>query len=109
MKKFNKPEPKMPINSKIVYNTLRVVDGDTQLGIMSKSKALDIAQSRGLDLVVITESAKPPVAKIIDANNIFMKQNGVKKKPQNDNVKVVLKLKRFSFDQILVITILIQN
>ena len=68
MKKFNKPEPKMPINSKIVYNTLRVVDGDTQLGIMSKSKALDIAQSRGLDLVVITESAKPPVAKIIDAN-----------------------------------------
>jgi len=74
MKKFNKPEAKAPINSRIIYNTLRVVDGDNQLGVMSKNKALSIAKDRGLDLVIVTESANPPVAKILDANKYLYEQ-----------------------------------
>ena len=74
MKKFNKPEAKAPINSRIIYNTLRVVDGDNQLGVMSKNKALSIAKDRGLDLVIVTESANPPVAKILDANKYIYEQ-----------------------------------
>lgn len=73
MRKF-KPEQKPPINGQIRYHELRVVDDSGQLGVMEKSKALGIAQSRGLDLVVITESAKPPVAKILDANKYFYEQ-----------------------------------
>ena len=74
MKKFNKPEAKAPINSRIIYNTLRVIDGDNQLGVMSKNKALSIAKDRGLDLVIVTESANPPVAKILDANKYLYEQ-----------------------------------
>ena len=37
-----------------------------QLGIMSKSEALRIAEFRNLDLVNISPMAKPPVCKIMD-------------------------------------------
>jgi translation initiation factor IF-3 len=74
MKKFSKPEPKTPINGQIRYSELRVVEDQGQLGVMHKSKALKIAESRGLDLVVITESAKPPIAKILDANKYLYEQ-----------------------------------
>lgn len=73
MRKF-KPEPKAPVNGQIRYRELRVVDDSGQLGVMDKNKALSIAESRGLDLVVITESANPPVAKILDANKYFYQQ-----------------------------------
>lgn len=37
-----------------------------QLGILSRSEAIQIAQEQGLDLVEISPNAEPPVAKIID-------------------------------------------
>lgn len=39
---------------------------DEQLGVMSTSQALQRAQDEGLDLVMISEEADPPVVKIID-------------------------------------------
>ena len=74
MRKFNKPEPKPLINGEIKFNTLRVIAESDQLGVLSKTEALRIAESKGLDLVVITESADPPVAKILDANKYFYEQ-----------------------------------
>lgn len=74
MRKFNKPEPKPLINGEIKFNTLRVIQESDQLGVLSKTEALRIAESKGLDLVVITESANPPVAKILDANKYFYEQ-----------------------------------
>jgi len=74
MRKFNKPEPKPSINGEIKFNTLRVIEESDQLGVLSKTEALRIAESKGLDLVVITESADPPVAKILDANKYFYEQ-----------------------------------
>jgi|TARA_B110000908_G_scaffold91523_1_gene108615 translation initiation factor IF-3 len=74
MRKFSKPEPQTPINAQIRYEKLRVVDDNGQLGVMNKSQALTIAQSRGLDLIVITESATPPIAKILDANKYLYEQ-----------------------------------
>ena len=65
MRKFSKPEPQTPINAQIRYEKLRVVDDNGQLGVMNKSQALTIAQSRGLDLIVITESATPPILSLI--------------------------------------------
>lgn len=74
MSKFKTPNVTIPINGQIIYNTLRVIDGNEQLGVMSKHKAISIAESKGLDLVVITETAKPPVAKILDANKYLYEQ-----------------------------------
>jgi translation initiation factor IF-3 len=44
-----------------------VIDEDgQQLGIMSRSEALQAAEERGLDLVEISPNADPPVAKIVN-------------------------------------------
>lgn len=46
---------------------MRVIDDDgKQLGILSRSEALQLADERGLDLVEISPDADPPVAKIVD-------------------------------------------
>lgn len=46
---------------------MRVVDeSGAQLGIMSRKEALDKARTAGLDLVEISPTATPPVAKIVD-------------------------------------------
>lgn len=55
------------INQNIRYPEARVIGEDgSQLGIMSVHDALDRAQNLGLDLVEVTDKAKPPVVKIID-------------------------------------------
>ena len=46
---------------------MRVIDQEgKQLGILSRSEALQLAQEQELDLVEISPDATPPVAKIID-------------------------------------------
>lgn len=48
-------------------NELRVIDQfGSQLGVLSRSEALKMAEEQGLDLVEISPEANPPVVKIID-------------------------------------------
>lgn len=55
------------INESIRAQELRVIDADgQQLGILSRSEALKLAEEAGVDLVEISPGATPPVAKIID-------------------------------------------
>ncbi len=55
------------INGEIRANELRVVgESGEQLGIMSRAEALSRASEAGLDLVEISPTAAPPVAKIVD-------------------------------------------
>jgi translation initiation factor IF-3 len=62
-------------NHQIKFDTLRVLDKDkTALGIMTKDEALKLARSQGLDLVLIVEKAKPPVAKIIELSKYKYEQ-----------------------------------
>ncbi len=55
------------INEAIRAENLRVIgpDGD-QLGILTRSEALKIAEEAGVDLVEISPNADPPVVKVID-------------------------------------------
>ncbi len=41
------------------------------LGVMETHKALQIAEEKDLDVVVVTENASPPVAKIVDFNKFL--------------------------------------
>lgn len=60
-------EPEVQMNDGIRSSELRVISDDgKQLGILSKLEALKIAESKGLDLVLISPGAKPPVAKVMD-------------------------------------------
>ncbi|MCC7571266.1 translation initiation factor IF-3, partial [Candidatus Micrarchaeota archaeon] len=49
------------INEEIRDRELRIISQDgEQLGIMSRDEALKLAEEKGLDLVNISPSAKPP-------------------------------------------------
>lgn len=55
------------INQAIRANSLRVIGDDgRQLGVISRTEALAAAEIAGLDLVVVSPEADPPVAKIVD-------------------------------------------
>lgn len=55
------------INNQITAVTLRVIGEDgKQVGILPREEAIEYAVSSGSDLVLITEAASPPVARIID-------------------------------------------
>jgi translation initiation factor IF-3 len=56
-----------PVGEEITANELRVIDENgEQAGIMLREAALSLADRRGLDLVLISPTAKPPVAKVMD-------------------------------------------
>ncbi len=64
------------INNSIVAKELRVIGDDSkQIGILSRDEALDYALGQGLDLVLITETANPPVAKVIDYKKFLYQEN----------------------------------
>lgn len=56
-----------PVNEKIKDKKLRVIDPEGEnLGVLKKDAALAKAKEHGLDLVLVSTSAKPSVAKILD-------------------------------------------
>ena len=58
---------KVLLNGDIKGTTVRVIDENLrQLGVMTLTKALDLARSRSLDLVEIARTANPPICRIID-------------------------------------------
>jgi len=55
------------INNQIRAQELRVIDSENQnLGVLSIKEALELAESKGLDLIEISPNALPPVGKIMD-------------------------------------------
>ncbi len=46
---------------------MRIIDSENQnLGVLSIKEALELAQSKGMDLIEINPNANPPIAKIMD-------------------------------------------
>ncbi len=63
-------------NQQIRYDELRVMDEQGQsLGVMSKNDALNRARSEKKDLILITDKADPPVAKIIQLSKYKYQQS----------------------------------
>ncbi len=82
------------INERINYPELRVVDSDgQQLGVIDRLKALEIASKRGLDLVLVSEKANPPVCRIMDYGKYKFEQEKkakeARKKSHQTEVKEV--------------------
>jgi translation initiation factor IF-3 len=90
------------INERINYPQLRVVDSDgTQLGVISRAEALEVASDRELDLVLVSEKADPPVCRIMDYGKYKFEQEKkakeAKKKSHQTEVKEVKM--RYKIDQ----------
>jgi translation initiation factor IF-3 len=61
------PTPRILINNQIRAPELRVIGADGQnLGVITLADALKAAKTAGLDLIEVSPSATPPVAKVMD-------------------------------------------
>ncbi len=77
------------LNGDINFKEVRCVGDDGEVyGIISSKEALNIAQNLGLDLVLISASAKPPVCKVMDYNK-FRYQNEKKIKEAKKKQKQI--------------------
>jgi translation initiation factor IF-3 len=90
------------INERIAYPQLRVVDADgSQLGVITREAALEVAKDRELDLVLVSEKADPPVCRIMDYGKYKFEQEKkakeAKKKSHQTEVKEVKM--RYKIDQ----------
>jgi len=57
----------LPINLEIKAESVRVVDDEgAQLGVLTLADAVEKAQSKGLDLVLMAAKSDPPVCRIMD-------------------------------------------
>ena len=82
------------INEEIRAKELRVIDTDgTQLGVMSRDEAMDLAENKKLDLVCIAPKAEPPVCKILDYGKykyeLQKREKEAKKKQKTTQVKEI--------------------
>lgn len=83
-----------PINENIRFPEIRLIgsEGD-QLGIMSPREAMQLAEAKELDLVLVSDKASPPVCRIIDYGKYKFEQEKrareARKRQHNAEVKEV--------------------
>ena len=91
-KKFQRDLPK--INENVRFPEVRVIDSNgEQLGVMDTKEANRLAEERELDLVLVSETASPPVCRIMDYGKYKFEQEkkarAMKKKQHNADLKEV--------------------
>lgn len=90
-----RPQRDLPqINERIRFPQIRVIDNDgSQIGIMTPDEALKIAEEKELDLVLVSETATPPVCRVMDYGKYKFEQEKkareAKKKQHTADVKEV--------------------
>ena len=69
-------QPEVRVNERIRVPQVRVISDDgEQAGVLTVREALALAQSRGLDLVEVSPTARPPVCRIMDYGKFKYEQN----------------------------------
>ncbi|MGL4392349.1 MAG: translation initiation factor IF-3 [Fusobacteriaceae bacterium] len=83
---------KVRINEKIRGKEFRIIsDEGDQLGIMSITEALALAEEKELDLVEISPAASPPVCKIMNYGKFKYEQTRKLKEAKKNQKQIVLK------------------
>lgn len=84
-------------NEKIPFKEVLVIDVDgTQLGVMSKKEALDIAYKQNLDLLCVAPKARPAVCKVLDYGRYHFEQQKKAKEAKRKQHVVEVKSLRLS-------------
>lgn len=84
-------------NEKIPFKEVLVIDVDgTQLGVMSKKEALDIAYKQNLDLLCVAPKARPAVCKVLDYGHYHFEQQKKAKEAKRKQHVVEVKSLRLS-------------
>ena len=85
------------MNDAIRASELRVLGDDgEQFGIISRADAIQIAEDKGLDLVLVSPDAKPPVAKVMDYGKHKYELEKKKKEARKNQKKIEVKEVKFS-------------
>lgn len=84
---------KVLINNFIRAKEVRVIsETGEQLGVMNIFQAIDLAKSKGLDLIQVTEKVEPPVCRIGDYGKYLYQQQKKEKKmakPRGGDLKEI--------------------
>jgi translation initiation factor IF-3 len=84
------------VNQQIRISPVRIIDEDgEQLGIMEVHAARQIAEERGLDLVEVAPTARPPVCKIMDYGKYKYEQAKRDKEAKKKQHQVTVKEMKF--------------
>lgn len=83
------------VNGQIRAREVRIVGDDVEFVVMPTSKALQMAEQKGLDLVEISPNAQPPVCRMIDYSKFLYQQKKRQKELKAKQVKVEVKEIRF--------------
>lgn len=87
----------MNVNEKIRAREVRLIDSNgDQLGVKSRQEALELAQTRNLDLVLVAPNAKPPVCRIMDYGKYRYEQQKKEKEARKKQKTINVKEVRFS-------------
>ena len=83
------------VNGQIRAREVRIVGDDVESVVMPTSKALQMAEQKGLDLVEISPNAQPPVCRMIDYSKFLYQLKKRQKELKAKQVKVEVKEIRF--------------
>ncbi|MFD2211120.1 translation initiation factor IF-3 [Virgibacillus halophilus] len=87
----------MNVNEKIRAREVRLIDSNgDQLGVKSRQDALEIAQKRNLDLVMVAPTAKPPVCRVMDYGKFRFEQQKKEKEARKKQKIINVKEVRFT-------------
>ncbi|MGN1354303.1 MAG: translation initiation factor IF-3 [Alloprevotella sp.] len=93
--KNDKMKNRYRVNEQIRAKEVRVVGDDIEAEVLPTSKALQMAERKGLDLVEISPNAVPPVCRMIDYSKFLYQQKKRQKELKAKQVKIDVKEIRF--------------
>ena len=83
------------VNEQIRVNEVRIVGDDIESMVLPTSKALRMAEERGVDLVEISPTAVPPVCRLIEYSKFLYQLKKRQKEQKAKQVKIDVKESRF--------------
>lgn len=90
---------KILVNNFIRAKEVRVIDDEgKQLGIMNIFEAIDLAKSKGLDLIQVTEKVDPPICKLANYGKYLYSQQKKDRKIRKNTKETKLKEVQLGFN-----------
>lgn len=85
------------MNEQIRAQEVRVItDTNENIGIVALNQALELAESKGMDLVEVSPNAKPPVCRIMDYGKFQYERQRRERKARKQQKQVEMKQVRLS-------------
>ena len=93
--KFDNKKQQYRVNEQIRVREVRIVGDDIESTVIPTSKAIQLAEEKGVDLVEISPNAVPPVCRLIDYSKFLYQLKKKAKDMKAKQVKVEVKEIRF--------------